>query len=295
MLRERLRDGPFFAALRRLYETKQFERAGWEDVGAAFEAESGEPLADWFAQWVERPGAARLSLHDVAAERSGERWIVRGEIRQEEPWFDVAVPVVVEGQGAVVTGVVACAGAATAFTLATDGEPSRIAADPGFDLFRMLHADEVPPALSGVLGAKAVRVVVGESVEGVLRDALLAVARDWAKDSTVTVVEESGPLGVFDGGTWYFGRGRAAEEFVSALPEPPPPRGTFVGAGRVGGDPNQPAAVLLPEGPEPVAAIARKIPHYSKYGFLVFDGERNVETGSWETEKSPLVVELGGR
>ena len=242
---------------------------------------------------MERPGAAQLSLHDVVAERSGERWIVRGEIRQEEPWFGVAVPVIVEGEGAAVTGVVTCTAAATPFKLATDGAPSRVAADPGFDLFRMLHADEVPPALSGVLGAKAVRIVVGVSTVGALRDALLGVAREWAKDTTVTVVEEAGALGAFDGGTWFFGRGRAADEFVAGLPAPPPPGGTFVAAGRVGGDPNRPAGVFLPEGPEPVAAIARKVPHYSKYGFLVFEGERNVKSGSWETGKSPLVVELG--
>jgi hypothetical protein len=292
MLRERLGDGAFFAALRGLYETKRFHYAGWDDVRAAFEKESGEPLAEWFAQWVDRPGAARLSLHGVEVEKSGERWLVRGEILQEEPWFDVAVPVVVEGEGAAVTGVVTCTASATPFTLATDGEPSRVAADPGFDLFRMLHADEVPPALSGVLGAKTVRIVVGENVSGALRDALFAVAREWAKDSTVTVVEAAA-LEAFDGGTWYFGRGRAADEFVAGLPGPVPGAGSFVGAGRVGSDPDRPAAVFLPERPEPVAAIARKIPHYSKYGFLVFDGERNVEKGSWETGKSPLVVELG--
>ena len=41
-----------------------------------------------------------------------------------------------------------------------------------------------------------------------------------------------------------------------------------------------------------VAAIARKVPHYSKYGYLVFEGDRNVEKGSWETGASPLVVEI---
>ena len=69
---------------------------------------------------------------------------------------------------------------------------------------------------------------------------------------------------------------------------------TFVGAGRWGGDAAQPAAVWWPEGPESVPAVARKIPHYSKYGFLVFEGERNVDKGSWEAGESPLVVDLTG-
>jgi hypothetical protein len=180
----------------------------------------------------------------------------------------------------------------TAFEVVTPFPPERIAADADFDLFRLLHGEEVPAALSGVLGAAAVRIVVGDGAEGDVREALLAVAREWASDSTVTFVEEGigEPPTDFDGGTWYFGRGMAADAFVAGLPGARPSSGTFVGAGRIDGDPARPAAVLLPAGADGVEAVARKVHHYSKYGFLVFDGERNVEKGSWETGESPLVV-----
>ncbi len=274
MLRRRLGDETFFASLRRLYETKRFQRASWDDVRVAFEEETGEPFEDWFEQWVHRPGAPTLSLHDVVAERGDGGWVVRGELRQEEPCFDVEVPLVVRGADANVGQGIRSREPRTAFEVVTPFPPERIAADADFDLFRLLHGEEVPAALSGVLGAAAVRIVVGDGAEGDVREALLAVAREWASDSTVTFVEEGigEPPTDFDGGTWC------------------PSSGTFVGAGRIDGDPARPAAVLLPAGADGVEAVARKVHHYSKYGFLVFDGERNVEKGSWESGESPLVV-----
>jgi hypothetical protein len=48
--------------------------------------------------------------------------------------------------------------------------------------------------------------------------------------------------------------------------------------------------VFLPENDEIVTAIARKIPHYSKYSYLVFEGTTNVAKGTWEAGSSPLRV-----
>jgi len=296
MLRRRLGDDRFFGSLRRLYETHRFRRASWTDVRAAFEDVTGEPLDEWFGQWVRRPGAPTLSLGEVVAAREGDGWVVRGELLQEEPCFDLDVPVVVTGPDGSASSAIRIRGSREPFAVATGFEPARVAADGDFDLFRLLHAEEVPAALSGVLGASAVRIVVGDAVTGALRDALVAVARDWASDSTVSFVEEgAADPAASEGGTWYFGRGRAADAFVAALPTPPPPGLTFVGAGRIDGDPARPAAVLLPAGADAVEAVARKVHHYSKYGFLVFDGERNVDKGSWETGSSPLVVAVAAR
>ena len=42
-----------------------------------------------------------------------------------------------------------------------------------------------------------------------------------------------------------------------------------------------------------MTAIARKIPHYSKYSYLVFEGATNVAKGTWEAGDSPLRVAFG--
>ena len=176
-------------------------------------------------------------------------------------------------------------------------EPRRLAVDPRFDLFRLLYPEEVAPALSGVLGADTTRIVIGADVAGELRDALVVLAEVWAADSSIVWVEESGELADFPGGTWFFGEGPTATRLRAELTggtELAGASGSLVAAGRLGGRPDRPAALVLPESADVVAALGRKIPHYSKYSYLLFDGERNVGKGSWEVGESPLIVDLAG-
>ena len=44
-----------------------------------------------------------------------------------------------------------------------------------------------------------------------------------------------------------------------------------------------------------VAGLARKLPHYGAYGYLLFEGSepRNVMKGQWPSTGSPLTVYLG--
>ncbi len=301
MLRRLVGDDAFFASLRHLYETRRFRPTGWDDVRDAFEARTGRDLDAWFAQWVERPGAPVLSLADVAAKREGKRWVVRGTLVQEAPAFAVRVPLVVTGSGASAEHVVEADAERTPFTLRTDFAPERVAADPGFDLFRRLHAGEVAPTLSGVLGAKATRIVLGADAAGAVREALAAAARDWAKDSTVVVVEETAGAALpdFEGGTWFFGPGAAARAFLAGLPPVPSAAGAAtatVVAGRLDGRADRPAGAIAGDALDAAAVpgIARKVPHYSKYSWLAFDGDRNVGKGVWDAGASPLAVALDG-
>ena len=74
--------------------------------------------------------------------------------------------------------------------------------------------------------------------------------------------------------------------------------GTLVAAGRLpavsdGGAP-RPIGLFLPDSPDDVAAIARKVPHYSKWSWLRFEGSRNTGKGFWSPGPSPLTVNLEG-
>jgi hypothetical protein len=48
------------------------------------------------------------------------------------------------------------------------------------------------------------------------------------------------------------------------------------------------ALFIAPPIPEAIG-VARKVPHYGKYSYLVFSGEKNVTKGVWPVETSPLV------
>jgi hypothetical protein len=299
MLRSRVGDAAFNGGLRRFFEDYRFRRAGWDDLRASFETETGEDLSAFFGQWVERAGAPTIRLQDVRTDRKAGTSRVSGVLVQNEPVYELAVPVVVlDAAGASVDTLIACSLAETPFTIDVPFAPARVAADPDFGIFRVLHAEESPAALSAILGAPAVRIVLGADTGGDLRAALKTAAEDWARDSTVTLVEETGgePLPEFDGGTWFFGVGpafRTREALLRGVHAPG--QGTLVAAAMrpsAPGDDGPPLGFFLPEEAGQVASIARKIPHYSKYSWLRFEGDRNVEKSLWDPGLSPLTVSV---
>ena len=51
------------------------------------------------------------------------------------------------------------------------------------------------------------------------------------------------------------------------------------------------------DNPKAIAGLARKLPHYSKYGFLVFTGDEplNVRKQEWLLRESPTTVVFDSR
>ncbi|MDP6460819.1 MAG: M1 family aminopeptidase, partial [Gemmatimonadota bacterium] len=191
MLRTRLGEDVFLAGLRAVYRDHLFQEASWDDLRLSFEAVSGEDLAGWFDQWISRPGAIRLSVEGVAVQARGDSTVVSATLVQEEPCLETLVPVRVDAAGGeVARALIPMTGTRTAFEVAVHGSAEVLAVDPEFDIFRILHGEEIAPTLSGVLGADSTRIVIGKDVRPDIREALVAVAGEWAADSTISWVEE---------------------------------------------------------------------------------------------------------
>ena len=101
----------------------------------------------------------------------------------------------------------------TPFQLPVPFRARRLAIDPEFHLFRLLHQEVVAPVLSGVLGADSTQIVLGEDGDDDVRTALRDLAESWAKDSTFSVVEEAAAGRDFPGAVWYFGDGARSRAF----------------------------------------------------------------------------------
>jgi hypothetical protein len=143
------------------------------------------------------------------------------------------------------------------------------------------------------------------------------LAADWAKGAKLGILKESevrGPLP--DLPVWYFGLGPAARRAVSAMSDPgtiPPGDAGGKGAGLgatpdagwklAGADLPPGRAVVIAGGAPPrawtlldlpvaagIPSIGRKITHYGKFSWLVFDGDTNVGKGMWDVLSSPLRV-----
>jgi aminopeptidase N len=298
MVRRLLGDEAFFDGLRRFYTDYRFRKANWDDLAASFEAASGRSLTAWFEQWIGRPGAPVLTA--ALLDRDGDR--VRIAVRQEDPVYDLQVPIRYEAGGEVRSQVVPLSDASV--TVALDGGPQWVAIDPGFDIFRKLHRAEVPPALSQVLGMDSTVVVVGSRCSPEMAAALRELAADWSRNHDQIVVDEAEFTAPSGRGVWLFGEGDLVDalfgktQLYGRAPRDLRRKAADAGNSLIAcfqdpGDEEIPWTAVLPAGASAVPALGRKLPHYGSYSYLVFHGEENVDKGRWVVESSPLRLDLG--
>ena len=290
MLRDRLGTKAFADGLHLLWRRFRFRIAGWEQVRQAFDEVGGGDLAGFFDQWLRRPGAPRLRLAETTAFREGDRHGVSFTLSQGAPVYRLALPVVVNTSAGEERFRVRIEGRASRHRLTTRGRPLALAVDPEFDVFRRLDAQETSPILRDVtLDATAVTVVLADD------EATRAVARDLAArllDAPPTFVPadaaQSHPLLVI-------GTAERVGAFLAAKGLPPVPdslagRGTArVWAARDG---VRPVLVVAVNDKAALGALLRPLPHYGRKGYLIFDGGKALDSGSWPAGPGPLRVRL---
>lgn len=277
-------------------------------------------------QWIERPGAPTLRLKSATREKVGPGWSVEIWISQDvapggSP-FSVQVPVRVVGPGGeTIDQVMELQGAEHGLSVSCSFEPVRVEIDPDFDVLRRLHREEIPASLSQVLGADSVMIVIAAGQSEEMTRALRELAEIWAKDQSASVVMESDlPAGLVLGETeplsrtrpepqksslaiWFLGVGPAAEREIAKQSELTRDHGDWGMAGStfpatssfvVAGALHDGSAwgAVIPADPGIVASIGRKVPHYGKYSYLVFEGDTNVGKGVWKAGASPLARDL---
>lgn len=296
MLRREIGDQHFIGGLRRFYEEQRFERASWSDLEATFTAVSGRDLAPFFAQWLERTGAPELAM---AVEMPSPGALnVRVDQTQAEDVYALIVPLAItmEGEPAPRLEMLPIDERSEQFELELEGRILRVDLDPYFDVFRRLHREELPPTLGELFGAPAVTIVVPTQNS----EAWTALAESWQDDpARIEIVRADGIEALpADRCVWVLGRDNVwAQGIAASLPgerasEEAQPTGSFAYAGRHPADPNLAVGWIGTHVPAAIPGLARKLPHYGKYGYLGFVGDEptNVTKGQWTPEASPLVA-----
>ncbi len=308
MLRREVGDEVFLQALRRFYREQRFTEAGFDDIRRAFEAESEHRLGPFFEQWLTRPGAPELRLAN--AELRAGAVVLHLAQRQSAPPFRLRVPVAVGlADGRVVERSVEMHGRQLTAEVPVDGRPVCVAVDPGFDLFRRLLPGELPVSLDSLFGAERLLLVVPSRAPDALATAYRELARRWATGASVEVVGDA-DLKALPGNRPVFLLGWN-NKFRGAFTDALGARAT-IGDGVSIGEKRWPSAQhgfvmtaerrdapigwLAAADPAAITALARKVPHYGKYGYLVFAGPEAVNQvkGEWPAAASPLVQRVGG-
>ncbi len=319
MLRLRLGDEGFRAGLRKLYAAHAFRQTDWSAVEAAFGSATDTDLRAFFQQWVSRPGAPALRLRDVAVSQTNGGTRVRGVIEQTQQGeaFALRVPVAaqVEAQQHAHWHEVAMQTKTQAFDIELPGQATHLAVDPSFDVFRRLHREETPPAISQAFGADQVLLVLPSAAPKDLRDAYRELAESWRKGQESRVqIQTDDALEQLPGdrAVWLFGWKNRFRPMLAQAMDPKsfasdatsvtvaghPLRREDVAAVVVTRSPDNPEHALAWVATQRAAAVpglARKLPHYGKYGYLAFTGDepQNTIKGQWPVTESPLSVPLG--
>ena len=316
MLRKRIGDDAFIAGLRRLIAKKSFQRASWGDVRAAFESVSGLDLSSYFTQWVRGTGAPALGLGEVVVTPMPDGFRLEAEVRQSRPAYSLDVPIAVHVQGEATPrlATVVLDDTLGIYTADFPKEPVAIALDPAFDVFRRLDRAEIPASLGQAFGAEQALIVLSSAEPPALRAAYAEFASAIAKATAggaEVVTDSVAPSRLAGKAVWFLGvrnrlRPMVAPDLLAQVSVIAPsaqlaPAQTKADTASVlvmpSRDDSEQAWVLVSAlDPKSLAPLARKLPHYRKYGYLRFTGAEatNVSKAEWRVTSSPLARLLGG-
>ncbi|NMT63645.1 M1 family metallopeptidase [Marinobacter orientalis] len=320
MLRRMLGDEQFTEGLRLLYADYRFRNAGWAEIARTFARVAGQPLDTFFSQWTTRTGGPRLQITEVSVDKTASGYRVTGLLHQTQSGrpYALSVPIALQSEGheQAVWREVKLTQETSEFSLALHARPLRLAVDPAFDLFRRLHRQEVPPAISQAMGDKKVLVVLPSSAPERVLTAYRQLGKSWqgGRDSDVELIRDDELVTLPDDRTiWLFGwnnrfrkaMDKALEGYDYALADGgvtidgqalDQSEHAVVAVARQSGDSEHALAWLASGNTAALPGLARKLPHYGKYSYLGFDGEApdNILKGQWPTVSSPLTAEFTG-
>lgn len=316
MLRDQAGDDAFRKSLSRFYRENLFKRAGYKQIAAAFQQETGKNWAPFFDQWVQRRGAPKLSLGDTSLQQiqSGQ-YELKFVLEQSQPGepFDLQVPVVVQFDDHSKRQHLHLKQPKAAFVLRFEQKPGKLLIDPQFNLFRQLHPEEIPSSLSQLFGAGNPLVILPSRAGAKVLSQYKQLTNIWSKDKPLeTVVDTQLEQLPANRAIWVMGRQNLFSHILTDTLAPMI-SGLSEGSINIAGkqydladhslvlttrnprNSGTTVGFLHIHSPDATNGLARKLPHYGKYSYLAFSGAApdNQLKGSWPASGSPMEHAFG--
>lgn len=316
MLRMKLGNKMFIDGLKKFYRDNLFKIASFDDLKISFEKVSQQNLDKEFDQWISRTGAPEIRIKNVTVTQEKDVYILNGNIEQiqtgEAYVLDIPVAVSMEGKEYAYQSLLRMNKKIIEFTLRLPSRPLRIDIDPEYDVFRRLNRNEVPPAISQALGAKKMLVLIPFSADETLKEKYLMLANNL-KESGPDVVDIKFDHEVKEIPTEYAvavlgWENRFLNDVVNTLSlykvnfdssgikidnKFITKKGnSFIFASRNIKNPDIPLILVASDNYRALDGISRKLPHYHKYSYLVFEGDEpvNILKGRWPVFNSPMTL-----
>jgi len=247
--------------------------------------------------------------HPATEARSQGGYRLVGQVAQTQPEgpYPLQVPLLIHLEdGSLIQRHLPMRERTLDFAIDLPAAPLHLALDPEFDLFRRLAPGENPPSLSALFGAERGLIILATAEPAPLAEGYRQLAESWiakapgwklAMDDKLERLPEALPV-------WLLGWSNL---FLPAL------RATSLGldqeqrrlelAGqRIAGDDlslalvreqaGRPLGLIATGLAEALPGLARKLPHYGKFGYLAFTGTEpdNRLKGQWPSGTSRLAV-----
>lgn len=307
MLRVQLGDDIFKQGLKKFYSEHKFQTASYVDIQNVYEKLSKKNLQGFFEQWTKKVGAPELRIANVAQHKNKAGYTVELTIEQTGDIYNLQVPISLwnKDDGFHHQEVVKINKQQTSVRLSSEKEISKLQIDPQFDVFRRLEQSEIPAALSQGFGSAKIAVVLPTQADTHYSE-FKALAQNWQQTQSgqwdIINSENLKALPSHEA-VWILGtNNKFKDTFRKMLPATVQlnkdtariddesyslKTHSFIGCRKNA----QTICMISESSKETISNLARKLPHYHKYGYLIFQGDdaQNVEKGSWIAENSPLI------
>ncbi len=314
MLRLKLGDQNFVRGLKILYRNFKYKEASFDDLQQIYTEVSEIDLTPFFSQWVARVGAPQIALGSLMRKQDEEGWKLIGKIKQiqqsEFYSLDVPIAITLADKEKAHQAVITMNSKAEHFNIRLPAEPVRIDIDPEFDVFRRLDRAEIPPALSQALGDTNALMVLPSKAAPELIQAYEQMVRTWQQSQPVNITSTFDNMLKKlpnDRSVWVLGSENSfSSEITSKLSnfgfsssvndiiidgKSYANKGnSIILSSRSDEAPKHGRILITTDNPNAVPGLARKLPHYRKYSYLVFEGDEpnNIGKGQWTVSNSPM-------
>ena len=316
MLREEIGDDLFIKGFQTFYRNNKYKNASFNDIRQAFESVTGKNFKPFFQQWIERTGAPVLSLTNVKVRKEQNDFFLEFTLTQiqKEDVYALNIPVAISFEESIEQKKIAMNEKEQSYKMTFSEAPLLIQVDPQFNIFRKLHHNEIPPALSKIFGSEKILILLPSKAEKTTLDNYKQIADSWSKDASTKIeVKMDSAFSEIpaDKAVWIFGRKNlfrklivdGIKDYDAEISNESVRLGktslaanenSFIISVRHPKNPNIVAVWLTVHNKNAVAGLARKLPHYSKYSFLAFEGTEptNIAKGQWPAINSPMTAKL---
>ncbi len=316
MLREDVGDELFIRAFQKFYRENKYRSASFSDIRTSFESTTGKDLKPFFEQWVDRTGAPELELANVTVKNDSLGYHLTFSLKQiqKDDLFSLTVPVAISFAKKAEIKRVSFNQREQSYEFTFAENPVKVQVDPQFNLFRKLHFNEIPPSLTKILGAQEIVILLPSKAPAEKLEFYKDFATRWSGDATKkfsTVYDNTISELPADKNIWILGTenifsselNKSLQGYSSYVTNDSIRLGqtvfqktnhSFVITARHPKNPSAVIAFISSDSKEAIPGLARKVPHYGKYSYLVFEGAEpaNIAKGEWSSVGSPLDVTL---